>query len=319
MTTSIQEWNGLTTQVLENEFVRIRVVPEVGAKIVELFDKRNSHEWLWSDSSRPVKKTVYAAKYDEFDISGFDECFPTIGVSKYSRNSSITLPDHGELWSVPWDSRIDHQSILSTVASTILNYQFSRRITLDSENVLIDYEITNNSQTAIDGLWSAHPLFALSKTGKIRISENPVMYKEFGFGGRIGEDGDDWYAGHLSAHVWPRVRNSRGEELDLSEFKSDEGVTDKVVLRSPKDGKVALELSELKRMITFNFDPQQIPYVGICFNLTAWPLNGQKATWIAIEPTFGRTDRLDECITSGDNLQIDPLSSKSWSVKLTLN
>lgn len=319
MTTSVQEWNGFSTQVIENDFIRVRVVPEIGAKIVELFDKRNSHEWLWTDPTRPIRKPFYGAKYDDFDISGFDECFPSIGVSPYLNDSKIILPDHGEIWSIPWTSRIEDGSIISTVAGTQLQYTFKRQITLHSENVYFDYEIVNESNKAIDCLWSAHPLFALSKSGSIKITGTPEMYKEFGFGGRIGVDGADWYAGHLSQHTWPLVKNFRGEKIDLSEFKSQEGVTDKVVIRTPDDGRVALQLRELNRKIGFEIDPQVIPYIGICFNLSAWPLTGEKATWIAIEPTFGRTDRLDECLANGDNLKIESQKNKKWKMSLTLN
>ncbi len=46
--------------------------------------------------------------------------------------------------------------------------------------------------------------------------------------------------------------------------------------------------------ICFHFDPIEIPYTGICYNLNAWPFAGEPGCWLAIEPTQGATDKLDE-------------------------
>jgi hypothetical protein len=46
--------------------------------------------------------------------------------------------------------------------------------------------------------------------------------------------------------------------------------------------------------VRYSFNPEHIPFVGICFNLDAWPFTGEKARWVAIELSTGPTDKLDE-------------------------
>ncbi|MBU6164454.1 MAG: DUF5107 domain-containing protein, partial [Actinomycetales bacterium] len=39
---------------LENDYLKILIVPEFGAKIVELWDKKAGYQWLWIDKTRKI-------------------------------------------------------------------------------------------------------------------------------------------------------------------------------------------------------------------------------------------------------------------------
>ena len=305
--------------VLQNECIRVRVIPELGCKIVEIYDLENGHEWLWSDKSRPIKAAKYADQYDLYDISGFDECFPNIGISQDPKNTGVTLPDHGEIWSLPWEVKDEEYGISATVAGKLFDYHFSRRLSLKNNKLVIEYSVANIGDSEITYMWSAHPLFAIDEEMKIEISGNPKMSKEFGFGGRIGTDGDTWYEGHLSEHVWPRVLGADGRTSDMSEVCLDKVLTDKVVLDAPDDGLVTLKKLTSGRSLTMKFSPLEIPFLGICYNFGAWPLTGEPATWVALEPTTGRTDRLDECAELECVRVLAPKSTANWTLEIELN
>lgn len=168
-------------------------------------------------------------------------------------------------------------------------------------------------------MWSAHPLFAIDENMKIEITGNPKMSKEFGFGGRIGADGDNWYGGHLSEHVWPSVVGADGRFSDMSEVSLDKVLTDKVVLDAPVDGLVSLKKLTSGRSLTMKFSPLELPFLGICYNFGAWPLTGEPATWVALEPTTGKTDRLDECAELDCARVLAPKSNANWSLEIELN
>jgi galactose mutarotase-like enzyme len=110
----------------------------------------------------------------------------------------------------------------------------------------------------------------------------------------MGSDGADGYAGHLDSYTWPNTVGESGRSYDLSQITLVEPLTDKVVMAAPIDGDITLLNPRHNCSVRFSLDPRQIPYVGICFNLDAWPFAGQKARWLAIEPTTGPTDKLDE-------------------------
>jgi len=297
----------------------VRVIPQLGCKIVEIYDLENDHEWLWSDKSRPIKAANYGDQYDLYDISGFDECFPNIGISQDPKKIGVTLPDHGEIWSLPWDVTDEENGVSATVLGKLFDYRFSRKLSLKSNKLAIEYSVSNIGNSELTYMWSAHPLFAIDENMKIEITGNPKMSKEFGFGGRIGPDGDNWYGGHLSEHVWPSVLGVDGRLSDMSEVSLDKVLTDKVVLDAPVDGLVSLKKLSSGRSLTMKFSPLELPFLGICYNFGAWPLTGEPATWVALEPTTGKTDRLDECAELDCARVLEPKSNANWSLEIELN
>jgi len=310
---------GLDSVVIENNLLRIRVVPELGCKIVEIYDLENDHEWLWRDKSRPIKLAKYGDAYDRYDISGFDECFPNIGISKYPENDEVELPDHGEIWSLPWKVTDFAANFSASVIGKLFNYRFTRKISLEGRKITLSYSVSNDGDSEFKYMWSAHPLFKIDEGMQIEISGNPKMLKEFGFGGRIGDDGEAWYGGHLSEHTWSKVVGSDGNLNDMSEVSLAKILTDKVVLDAPIDGVVKLKKLKSGRALTMKFAPSEVPFLGICYNFGAWPLTGEPATWVALEPTTGRTDRLDECMKLGSANILKAKESKTWQIELEIN
>ena len=287
----IQGWKA---EVLENDFLKVSVIPELGAKIAQIKDKHANYDWLWEDPTRPLRARQVTDKYDEHDITGFDECFPNIGISSYPGDPDLILPDHGELWSQAWTCEKTNDSIISTAIGKVLPYKFERKITLKDRSLVFSYAIENTGQESFKGFWSAHPLFNAVEGMQILLNGNRPMTKEFGFSGRMGSDGADGYEGHLDEYVWPNTIGESGKNYDLSQVTLAEPLTDKVVVSAPDDGVITLLNPQHKCSVRFLLNPQEIPYVGICFNLDAWPFTGRKARWLAIEPCLGPTDKLDE-------------------------
>ena len=287
----IQGWKA---EVLENDFLKVSVILELGAKIAQITDKHANYDWLWEDPTRPLRARQVTDKYDEHDISGFDECFPNIGISSYPGDPTLILPDHGELWSQAWSCEKTDDSIISIARGKVLPYTFERKITLKDRSLVFSYAIENTGKEDFKGFWSAHSLFNAVEGMQILLNGNRSMTKEFGFSGRMGSDGADGYAGHLDKYTWPHTAGESGRIYDLSQITLAEPLTDKVVVAAPSDGEITLLNPRHKCSVRFLLDPQEIPYVGICFNLDAWPFTGHKARWLAIEPSKGPTDKLDD-------------------------
>jgi hypothetical protein len=71
--------------------------------------------------------------------------------------------------------------------------------------------------------------------------------------------------------------------------------------------------------VRLSFDPQEIPFVGICFNLNAWPFTGEKARWVAVEPSTGPTDKLDESDRMCEIRNFTPQRPVTFTFTLTLS
>jgi hypothetical protein len=311
-------WNGFHSVVLANRFVHLRVLPSLGAKIVELRDLVQDYEWLWSDESRPLRHGTLGASFEAYDISGADECFPNIGIGPNPVNPDLTLRDHGDLWSRPWKLTAQGTSIVCEISGESKTYSFRREIALEANNFTFSYSVTNLDPEDLIYMWSFHPLFRVETGMRIELRDRTRMTKEFGFGGRMGTDGANGYLGHLDPYFWPLVKSAGGEMLDLSKIVIDPKVTDKVVVMSPPDGSVKLINHSAQRMCAFNFDPRELPFLGICFNLGAWPFSGKPATWVAFEPTTANTDRLDEAHSLGTSRTLRIGQTDTWNFRITI-
>ncbi|MBK8794940.1 MAG: hypothetical protein IPM07_00345 [Anaerolineales bacterium] len=76
-------WQGCDAWALESAQLRVVTIPALGAKVVSLLDKRSGREWLAGPGDRPLRAIAYGASFQEQDVSGWDEMFPTIVACAY--------------------------------------------------------------------------------------------------------------------------------------------------------------------------------------------------------------------------------------------
>ncbi|MHB8276843.1 MAG: hypothetical protein ACYDIA_04225 [Candidatus Humimicrobiaceae bacterium] len=59
------------------------------------------------------KPGVYGSTYVKAECAGFDEIFPTIDECFYVTYpwKGIPIPDHGEVWSIPWQLDIENKNL----------------------------------------------------------------------------------------------------------------------------------------------------------------------------------------------------------------
>ena len=155
--------------ILENKNISCTVIPSPGAKIVSLFDKRCSREWL-VPPMRPVMEAGYESKFTDGSMGGWDEMLPTIDLCEWK---GIQLPDHGEVWQVPWECSTDNDSLQTAVHCRYFPFIFSRNISLFSDDTFIfSYTLTNVGEKSYPWLWAAHPQFSVNLQTKICFPED---------------------------------------------------------------------------------------------------------------------------------------------------
>lgn len=156
---------GLDAFLLQGDGLAVTVVPQLGAKIVSLLDKHNGLEWLAGPGTRPVKPLAYGAAFEKQDMSGWDEMFPTISACPYPGAGpahGAALPDHGEVWSLPWalEDATDKELRLS-VSGRALPYRLERTLAFTAPDTLaLHYDLVNLGENPLPYIWAAHPQFA---------------------------------------------------------------------------------------------------------------------------------------------------------------
>ena len=95
--------------ILDNGKIRATILPAWGAKTISLVHKGLGVETLWQRPSAVFARTVYGDPYDKGEFAGFDEMFPSISRCFYESApwAGVEVPDHGEVWTIPWESVIE--------------------------------------------------------------------------------------------------------------------------------------------------------------------------------------------------------------------
>ena len=88
---------------------------------------------------------------------------PTIVACPYPGQgaaSGALLPDHGELWTEPWQAEATADAVTVHTAGRALPYRFARTATLaEPDTLVLDYTVENMGAEPLLYLWAAHPLF----------------------------------------------------------------------------------------------------------------------------------------------------------------
>ena len=143
--------------VIESDAVLVAVVPDFGAKVIALTDKRTGRNWL--TTGEPTDSAADDAIFGGRQSYGWDECFPTIAIRNEAMPGWRDQPrDHGMLWGRPWQVDTDGGTISTAYGHP--DFVFQRSLAVSGATVTATYSVESRSDTARPYLWSAHPTFA---------------------------------------------------------------------------------------------------------------------------------------------------------------
>ncbi len=164
---------GFVGYVLRNEAVELVVVPELGAKIVSLKNLRTRREWLWHPKENlKLFKNQATDDFSASPLAGMDECLPTILPCSWQGRP---LPDHGEVWSQPWE--VDERAWQAGALTTSIRlktspFEFQRTIELCGNEARFSYKLSNLNCTEEHFVWAIHPLLRLAKGDTLDLPES---------------------------------------------------------------------------------------------------------------------------------------------------
>ena len=206
-------YKGLSALVLENDILCLTFLPGYGFKLASLLSKKTGREWLFQSPENTLRIPEYGAPFSAYDSSGFDEVFPSIDACPYPDGpyKGLPVPDHGELWTLPWEgiASPDGKSVKAFTESKIFPYIFSRRTTLNNNEITFEYEVENTSCEEFKFIWTPHCLLACSPATRIIVPENltQVMTVEHSTQ-HLGVWG--------SRHSYPITTDIHGKTIDLA-------------------------------------------------------------------------------------------------------
>jgi galactose mutarotase-like enzyme len=292
--------------ILESALIRVEIVPALGGKLISLYSKRTSTEWLLP-ALRPHAEAKTTGGFEEWDGGGFDECLPTVAATD-------TAPDHGEVWRHAWHEEIADGSVLLRTTALGGAVGFERRAHLDEASLLLDYVVENRSQTSQSLIYCAHPLLHVQQGDRILLpTDVRDVVVEGSAGDRLGRRGE--------RIKWPGPKV--GE--DLSVVGPPDGLQADKVFAGPMfagpmtDGWCALVRPALDEGIELTFSSDVLPYLGLWICRAAWPDSGAKKQYtVAFEPTCSPHDSLADAERAGTAWLLAPGERREWRLRFCI-
>jgi len=301
---------------IESEQFRLTLLPAMGAKVISLIDKSSGYDYLWHNPQRPYRRPAFGDLYTDYDVSGWDECFPTIAEAPYPDGAwrGILAADHGEVWTLPWETCevLKTSQVCMWTEGIRFPYRFERRMDFSQAGqIALTYTAHNRAPFPFKCFWSMHPSFAVTPATRILLPAETRYRVEISTDERVGS--------FLSEHPWPVVADRHGKEIDLSIMgPADQGYMEKLFSTRLAQGWGAFYDPESDQYLAFTFSPEEVPFIGVCTNRGAFPLGAGKWFDLMFEPCTGWPDRLDLAATRGACMVIPPRGELRWTVNVHL-
>ncbi len=255
-------YKDVPAKLLRSEALEVMVLPSVGGRIASLRWLADDRELLWQNSHSEHATVRYGMSYDEGEFAGIDDMLPTINPDVLDSHpwEGVSLPDHGEVWSLPWQESSGHSSISLNVDGLRLPYTLSKVVQLDSFELRVGYTLENRSRFEMPMLYAAHPLFnvdegdSLVVPNDLRAVWNAVPSAEFA---ELGKE-----------LTYPLARDDAGQQVDLSTMPArGEAGYRKFYFRQPvSEGRAEIIRHDAKLRIAMQWEPTVLPYLGVWMN-----------------------------------------------------
>jgi len=294
---------------MENKDISIVILPEIGSKIASIYSKEKDFEFLFQNKENSYKKAEFDSNFENYDCSGFDDCFPNIDRSKlFINNQRHTYPDHGEIWSADFDHKLNNESLILNYSSKYFDYNYRKIITIIKNKIVIDYKIKNNLKTAFPAIWTMHCLLKYAENLKLNF---PVDLKKM-----INVQQSDYLGDQGAEHSFPITKDEFGEKYRLNRVNNRKGkLTEKYYSSGIiNDGIVSAYYPDQNAEIIIKYDSKKLPYLG--FWLTEGGFKGDYN--FAFEPTDGYYDSINLALKNKKINIIDPGAEYSFAIDLII-
>lgn len=241
---TLGEINGIDNFIVENELLKVSIVPGLGGKILSVYNKSLKKEFLWTNKKLQLKVHNAGADYDANFIGGIDELIPN---DIPEMIDGITYPDHGELWTTGLAHKIDDSSITVYGHLPLSGLYYSKTISLldSSPSVQLDYVIRNDSGVQRNFLWKLHAALDISAGDKLVTGAKT---------GKVADPSYSRFKKEQGPFKWPVIENT-----DASIIPPVDGTMDFFYLYDTGEGKMELSSSD-GNVFRYNYDTSVFPY-----------------------------------------------------------
>jgi hypothetical protein len=312
-------FSGWAELVLENEELRVTILPDKGADIVGFEHKASGIDplfrapWGLGPAGSEPRAGSDGHAFLENYAGGWQELFPNAGDP--CTYGGETIPFHGEVATVPWGCEPLGDALRCTVRCRLVPLRLTRTMRLEERTLVLEETVENEGSKPAQFVWGHHcvvgPPF-LERGCKLRVAARTIETIP-----EMWENTARLEPAQRSS--WPNGRLRSGGEADLSEVPGPEaGSHDDVYLTDLAGGWASVENPRLGLRFELTWDPDVFrwivswqPYGGA----HAMPL--ARAYALGVEPWVTRRN-LEEAAAAGEALNLDGGESFGTILRATM-
>ncbi len=286
-------YRGLKAVILENEFLRAVVLPELGGRLWELHHKPSDFQFLWHHPRIAPRPVPFGSNYDNHWFGGWDELFPNDAPCTVEGEE---LPDHGEVWSIPWeydvpssDRRCEEVRLILRCETLITACQLEKELVLRAgePNLTVLYRLANPTGKSVPFLWKLHLALKVEPLSRIQLPPCTVI-PEPAFCSR--------FASEPAMFPWPFAPALDGGQVDLRVVpEPTAAATDFFYALGLADGWFALCHPNRQLRLAVRFPKEVFSTVWVFATYGGW----RDLYALILEPCTAYPYLLDEAIRQG--------------------
>ena len=287
----------LSQYVISSDKMSVAVVPALGGRLVELTDLSAGRQWLWRNHSRPLGGVTAGSDYDEVWQGGFEELFPTDAPTDVT---GVAYPDHGELWSIPWDvAEAKDGSLSLTVAGPVTGVRVTKTIAVRGNELTLQYRLDHSGDTPIPYLFKLHPALAVDDACRIELPGGIVEKVSQDFGNILDT---------TNPLAWPTAMNldrCRNESSHTNEF---------IYVSKLPQGRCGITDLRAGSWICFDYPIEVFPYCWVFMTYGGW--RGHNV--VVLEPCTNYPKDLPTAISRGTSAILEPHAASEFEVRVSI-
>jgi len=122
---------------LENSDLKIIISPELGGRVLSLFNKKKEFEWVWNNKNLIEGIVPKGTNYDDNWQGGWEELFPNDAIEKFSWGTGY---DHGETWSHAWKvNESSNKKIILETSNLDSGSKICKTYSLNGNKLRVEY------------------------------------------------------------------------------------------------------------------------------------------------------------------------------------